>query len=109
MSDENPTTCPVCFGGGKRSLSWGRLIVDCRACAGTGDYPDAERIAGLLDERARAALCALSDAAKHRDGTVMTGLKSLGLIGFPRSGDNACPLTKLGRGVRAALQGHANE
>lgn len=107
LTESSVATCPKCRGKGEVSSGHPRLPAHkCRACDGTGEYPSAERIASLLNDRQIAALTGAerSEAADHRDGMVMTSLSAFGLIGFPRSGDNACPWSQLGKEVVGALR-----
>lgn len=104
VGEEKP--CPKCRGKG--TMPPGIAIptpTTCRACEGTGKYPDPARIAERLNDREIAALTALRDAAKDRDGMVITRLGQFGVIDtFPRSGDNACTWTDLGKEVVEVLK-----
>ncbi|KPC02258.1 hypothetical protein QO021_28790 (plasmid) [Pseudomonas amygdali pv. lachrymans] len=95
--------CPVCNGAGDKLIGW-KNRYKCRACDGSGNYPNPVRIAGLLDPNEVQALFYALDAASHRDGMVMAGLSNLGLVNGSRSGDNASHFTELGIEVKKALE-----
>ncbi len=102
-SDPQVETCPVCNGAWDKRIGWTNRY-KCRACDGSGSYPDPVRVAGLLDSREAQALFYAIDAASHRDGMVMAGLSNLGLVSGCRSGDNASHLTELGIEVKKARE-----
>lgn len=109
-SDHQVEKCPVCAGAGDKQIGWTNRY-KCRACDGSGNYPDPVRVASLLDPREVQALFYAVDAASHRDGMVMAGLSNLGLASGSRSGDNASHLTELGIEVKKVLEasGHSKQ